>query len=389
MRRLFEFLIFSLAAFLIVQAVLMHLGTPGTRSDLDILLLAGQRFSEGHSVYQLTDFAEHTKPPLLSPLLALLAHVPIAMVRRFWDLMNLVLPFLVLTLWVRIWTPGLNPWRDRHFWLKVSLCLILLRGFWRTEMDFGQFNLFLVALQLLAFRCATNDRLLLAGGISTFCVLLKPSQIFFLPWFINGMPKITRSRVAFFLTGSLALILFTTVLYLLYRPASDLLYAHLDWLSFMKTSTEKHIARLDNFSIPSLLARQGFAWAASPLVTLAGVGLVLLLSVLRLPHPKAGFQVIVGLNLSLSVMTWWQNFVILIPAAFELLNFRLWRKHPFWAFLGCACLALPNLVKPAWIGGPALEQFWKQTALPLWLANLAIVILLVLSSRPNAPQERG
>lgn len=59
--------------------------------DLDILIHAAKRVVAGENPYQLSDTAEHTKLPLLMPLLLPLAALPVEWVYTLWALCTLAL----------------------------------------------------------------------------------------------------------------------------------------------------------------------------------------------------------------------------------------------------------------------------------------------------------
>ena len=253
MKKYVSRIILAIGAFLVIQGFLMHAISPGARCDLDILLEAGKRYASNQAVYRLEDLNEHTKPPLLTPLLGMLAALPREPVRIFWDLMNLLLPFVVLGLWQGVAGTRLR-WTDTRLWTAAAGALLLLRGAWRAEMDLGQYNLLTLTLTLAAWRLVRRDGWTMAGGLALLSLLLKPTQLFLIPWILLAHPdRPAAGQLRRFALGSLILVLLLAGLDALHQPIGKLLEAGSDWLHFLPHSSQKHILRWDNFGIPSVL----------------------------------------------------------------------------------------------------------------------------------------
>jgi len=294
------------------------------RLDLEILLRAGERFRDGVAVYRLDDAAEHTKPPLLSPLFELLSHAPLQGTKVFWNAVNLLLPFLIAGAWGRF--QGLH--RDLRYFAAVGGSCLLVSWSWRAEIELGQYNLFLLALTILALFAATKGRSTWVGALSTFAVLLKPTQIFLLPVILGAFTKLRRSLLKLGI-GGLTTLGILSAAYLTLQSVEQLIEAHLEWMHFLPSSSAKHISRLDNFSLPSLLHHCGVSRASSPFSTLIAAGAAAAFAWRKRDQPREAFHWCIWLNLAFSPMNWRQNFVILTPLAFDLLHSGLTANRTF------------------------------------------------------------
>ncbi len=370
--RLASTILLVLAGFLVIQGTLMHVLSPGTRCDLDILLLAGQRFLEHSSIYRLDDLNEHTKPPLLSPLLALLSSMPREVIRTAWDAMNVILPIAALSLW---WKNNSveRTLRHRQFWVATAASLIMLRGFWRNEMDLAQYNLFVLVLTLYAHCLASRGAILSSGAFFALGFLIKPTQLFFLPWLLSASPRLNARILLRYCLGAAALAGSLSLLYLFQYSADEMVRSHLDWLHFLPESTHKHILRTDNWGLPSILARMGWFGGTSPLFTLFGVAALAMTSRKWRTSPEGLFHLSAWTSLALSPMAWTQNFVVLFPLAFSLAYRVMNNDGRLAAGFGCIALFLPNAIRAQSLPEP-LHAAWLAFSAPLLLALVAMIV---------------
>jgi hypothetical protein len=364
-------LVLAAGAFLLAQGMLMHVFSPGTRGDLDILLNAGARFASGSSVYVLSDANEHTKPPLLSPLLAVLSSLPREPVRICWDLMNCSLPFVLLLFFFHD-KSRTSVTSRRAFWVAAAGAVVLLRGAWRAEMDFGQYNLLSLFLLMMGLRNLRGGHPVRAGGLFLISLLLKPTQLFFLPWVGLAAGPVRRSTILRASGGALACAAGLSLLYACYRPLAELLPSQLEWIEFLRASTQKHLLRTDNWGLPSVFARLGMPGLESTGVLLSSIAL-LAVAARRWtgPHEQL-FHLSAVVSLAMSPMTWNQNFIILLPLAFRLVFRILFKKRTGWAWTGALSLFLPNALKPSNFGVD-FTPLWTSMSIPLLSAILALL----------------
>lgn len=358
-----RFTAFAVAIFYIYRHIALLLLRGGRRGDLDILLVAGQRFWNEEPVYLLADDSEHTKPPLLNPLLALLSRLPTTLIHGAWDILMLLLPGLVLYLWTR-------TQEQRLRWFPAAAALAIMGPLWFSESGYGQYNLLLLALTLFALNGSQNlslARRVKAGALFWFTLVLKPTQLLFFPLLILGLKK---PRFGIWLglgVGALA----TGAIYLAFRSFPQLLADLTEWRHFIQESQAKHLLRSDNFGLPTQLARYGFSIAQSPWITLVGLALSTGAS-LFIRNSGQRIHTIVLITLIFSPMSWRQNYIMLLPLAYDLIV-RL-EKLPrlFSAWLGVLALVILARFNEHWLGS-TLERWWGFYSGPALAAVVALL----------------
>jgi hypothetical protein len=202
----------------------------------------------------------------------------------------------------------------------------------------------------------------------------------FIPWILVQAKKDENRRRNFgrFIIGGGGILILLATTYTALRGSSRLVTDHLEWLAFLPRSTLKHIDRVDNYGIPSLLAHLGFAWASSPHLALAAT----LLSWLACQSSKRQdltFHLVAWISLAFSPMTWKQNFIVFIPLA-TMLASRLPRVS---ALVGLLAVLMIGFLTPYWTGESFIHS-WGYALGPLWVAALA----LALSFIGKTPQMR-
>jgi hypothetical protein len=378
-------------AFTVFRVLKVTLLASRERGDLDILLLAGERFLARKPLYLLSDSSEHTKPPLLSPLLAALAALPRSWVHAAWDILLLLAPFLLLSLWNRLRSEE-GKARIPLLWEGLLGC-VLLGPLWTVEAAYGQYNLLQLLLllgSLLLLRRNFGHRgpftagLLLVPG-----VLLKPTLVLFGPWILGRWATAGRKSLAFPLgIAGAALLLIAGFLWL--QPSASLLQEHAEWAHFIGQSQARHLLRSDNFGFPTLLARLGSDFVRGP--GIMAVSLLLASGITGLHHfsprrftPLQTFLAIHLLTLVSSPMAWRQNFVLLLPLAWELAILRP-KNRVSRGFLAAAFLALLLIgrVSDHWFP-TAFNDLWQQATIPSFLAVLTYVLWWRILRAETAP----
>jgi len=354
-----------------VKYVQFWILSPGPRLDLDILLNAARRFSHGEPVYLLSDVAEHTKPPLLTPLLLALSRVPESLIRSMMDVVIGALPFVVWWQWNR-----LSPRQSMLPFWSLGVAFAVLSPVWHAEARLGQYNLLLIVMTLAAAWCSRTEKASISGILMALGILLKPTQLIFLPWVIASAGASSwKKHFRGFAYGALSVPLVLGSWYMALAGADRLIADHLQWLKFLPQSTLKHIDRLDNYGIPALLSHQGAAWAASPITALAATLLSVVVSVFW-KRPDQSFQVVAWISLALSPMTWKQNFIVLLPLTLVLAS----RLPQVRALFGLASILLIGFMTPYWTG-EAFIHLWGYWLGPSWCALLGVASSVTASRK--------
>ncbi len=334
--------------------------------DLDILYTAAERFFAGEPIFRQTDVFEHTKPPLASYLLGVLLLFPSREILFVvWHGINLLLPVA--------WLVSVRGRLD----LPVAAAMFFGFNFWFTETTLGQYNLVLGVVVWFAFH---RERAWVSGALFSFVLLLKPSFFVFLPWLLYR--RTARDRVLF-LVGAGGVPAVLGLIYVLDRGAQVFVSDHLAWLSFLGFSEAKHIERIDNLAIPSLLLRSFGLHLHAGAWLLAGTAFNAIgLHRLRGRSPVVTYSLCALGFLAFSPMTWRQNFIVLLPflawTAGELE--QRWRDHK----LALLFLATPFCITPVGIPEP-LSRWVFASALPLWgMIALFATMLRIVRSADNS-----
>jgi len=274
------------------------------RLDLEILTTAAQRLMEGVSPYQISDHAEHTKPPLMTWVMQGALFFPTVWVRLAWDLLSI----LALVVLGRQWLG------ERFNWPVFLTGWMVSYGPWLAEMRLGQYNVMLAALALSAGSSEARHRAplrsTLLGGVAVFEVLMKPTQLLMVPWMFSGARK-SLARVTFVILGMVLISVILTVGYVHQWGWSSFAEAHAQWLAFLPQSTAKHLLRPDNLGIPSLAARfLGAAPEFANAALLLGLVMISRLAWTR-PLSRTVFFYSQVLAVVLSPMAWRQNYSVL------------------------------------------------------------------------------
>ncbi len=357
--------------FLLCAALLsLTLWKTADRTDLQILLRAATRLDRGETVYDLSDRDEHTKPPLATLLFVPLSQADPATVRQVWDGLNIIV-FIALA-----WYLTLRCWRERRIAIStgVVLSLLLLLNPWNKEVRLGQYNvLTLAALLMAGVGVAWTPLAWLRGGLVTVALLLKPTNVLFLPW----LWRHARGRSAV-IRGVVAALFALLVWYLTRYGAIALWRDTLAWVRFLPQSAAKHLHQEDNFGLPRWLDEEGLGrW--TPVAWIVGWTAVFL-SAFRAKRWLVGFAVAGAASIVLSPMAWFQNYTLLLPLAVYLLAEVFSREAGLFTRIG-DILALLFLyagleVNPA-LCGPGIGLGACHALVPLWslLAAGAVALL--------------
>jgi alpha-1,2-mannosyltransferase len=363
---------------LIVIVVLGTLLLKAERLDLEILLRAAHNLRLGQEVYRLEDYAEHTKPPLVTFLLIPLTHLPLSIVRVAWDLLNVAVLLLMAT---RLPALGSGEQAKRPAWALPLLGILFVLNNWNAELLLGQYNLLLLGALLLL----SNE--LLAGLGVFFALALKPTNLIFLPWALRQHACPRRVFAAALGWGALA-----ACGYLLFRGPRGLLEDHLQWLGFLGDSTFKHLFRADNYGIPSFLARLGFESRALPFsFMLLATGLSTWLA-LRSRDALEGLALTALLAVALSPMSWNQNYCLMLPLALALTRRWLDKREAGWILVALVLLYVGTQIYNPTIFGMTLYRELNELRIPLWTslaAGLPLALRVFAEARVSPkPQAR-
>jgi len=178
-----------------------------------------------------------------------------------------------------------------------------------------------------------------------------------------------------------------SVVYIALSSSVALVEDHRIWKDFIQVSQARHLLRMDNFGLPTLLARLGLDPRQGLLILLAPLCLsfgVFAYSKLK-PNPPfyiRGFLWIHLATLIFSPMCWRQNFVVLLPLAWELAEtFGTSRgRAKVRVTLGLGALFLIGRVSDYWVSKD-LQVLWSTWALPSFLGLFALLMLPTHSER--------
>lgn len=343
------------------------------RADLRLLVNAGERLASGKLVYNLGDLDEHTKPPLCT-LLFLPAHrIDFFVLGRIWDVLNLVVFVCLAFFFARRFQRPNGPSVPR---LALLGCLFTLTA-WNAEIRLGQFNVIGMGLMILA---AEAGPILARGGALAVALLLKPTNIIFLPWVVRygRRPLPLAAATAGVLVG-------LTAIYLVLFGYAAFVEDHRSWLAFLGPSTAKHIVRLDNLGLPSVFAISTGNSLQNFFLALGG-GLTALLAWKFPRRPWEVFSLAAAMVIVFSPMAWPQNYSLLLPLA-------IWMWAEYWEGVP-AGPSLVLLYVTQQIYNPSTWDYWgplgrwKVPLVGTGLVLAAFFAALKKAAAPPAPETR-
>jgi hypothetical protein len=333
---------------------------PPDRIDLQILLDAVSRLRFGGPLYRPEVYNEHTKPPLTTLLLMPLGFVPADWVRHVWDLLDLTLP---AGLSLALLRPLGLPRRTQLWAIALALTMAISAWFWEAQL--GQYNLMMLALILGASwweEARPNSSLasLGLGGALAIAILIKPTNVLYLPWCVLGR---SRARVLRVFAGGAAVIVLLALVYAARFGANRFLSDHRAWWSELSLMTARHVFRSDNMGLVSL-GGGAFLWL--------GLGLVastVCVHRFKQVSPLWVLGAVGWLGIATSAMGWFQNFVLLLPV-YLLVALRTLGRGAWASWAALALVVLGAVLQPELIGRHAFAalgtfKFW------LWLPLLA------------------
>lgn len=330
------------------------------RTDLDIFLKAAHNLETGQPVYSLADANEHTKPPLATALFIPLTHVNAKDLGQCWDGMNIALMLALTFFFARALKLRTPP--ARATW--VLLMLLWLLNPWNKEIRLGQYNLLTFTFILVA---GFGPRIF-SGMLATLAILIKPTNVFFLPWVMKRRPQ-WRALAA----GAGITVIFLSGYYVAHAGWAALFADHQTWLHTLPLSAAKHLHRTDNYGLVRLLDEAN-APQALRIAQFAGAALVLISAYFMDWATALSAAAIVGI--ALSPMAWFQNYVLLLPWV-ALLFSRSFSAQVGWAERTFSRLALFFLyagmeIFPAFAGQGLLKQY-SDLPIPIWVLAAATV----------------
>ena len=306
---------------------------PSGRVDLEICLKAARNFLSGESVYNLNEPLEHTKPPLGTLLFVPLSLFSDPAPQWIWNLVNLC--SLAGVLWMAVRRSGGVLSRAEELLIALaSVCLVLDQL--NVEFLVGQYNIFALWLILLAAESGActggavrGSRLnsvvsgpVASGFFMSLVVLLKPSNLIFVPWMLRSKSNVERMKTLLSAAG-LGLVL--ACVYVILKGVGPLIADHKAWLDFLGPSTMKHIADIRNLGVPGLISGWVISSALNNVLLLVGLVLAAAVSFLSLP-PLVSLTFSILLFLWVSPMTWPQNYSMLV--VFFVWIFSRLKNHP-------------------------------------------------------------
>jgi len=348
-----------LAAFAVVAAAAYVLRVGDDLIDFEVDFVAGTRLLAGEGLYPGTDghFAYKYLPgaAVLEMPFALL---PWTVAKPLFYALIACCLLLSLRLAYGLLPPGPKRRPVLAVWTFVILAKYLLR-----EIDLGQINLILLTLLLLAV-----SRLLPAGSGSAArrdvtagvcwaaATTLKPYGLVFLPYLV-----VTR-RFRPLVAGLLAMLALALPPVVFLGPAGTAA-AYADWARSLSESTPSLMTHVDNTSLPAFFARlaeSGPVAAALTVVAVGGVGLLVLLVVLRGRDLERAVvldgAILIGLIPLLAPLGWNYMLLMFVPGVMLLL-YHLDRFARPWRLLLVADLATIALAISNVIGGRVHQTF--------------------------------
>ncbi len=322
--------------FIFIVAVAPLIAHPFFRGDIEIFFRALQASFEGSPVYFQPNGSEHTKPPLATLLFLPFYFWPRPFFYAFWDLLNVIaLPILIWRL-----LPSGRKWR----FALASVFFVL--GPWIRELAYGQYNLITFLVLLLT----PLSRSWLQGPMVVGAVLLKPTNVIFLPWVYAASDRKHWAGLSFSCFATLAGL---SMVYALVFGGDAFMDHHRQYLQFAPLMHLANIEKPENFGlcrllvswIPSLKNVSAYFFLLGTIVSFA----------LCTRWRNAPFVLpLIGILVVLtSPMVWFQNYVLMLPAAMYLLD---------------AALRAPRTLNVAWLGLSAVflgTQLYNPTLLGL------------------------
>lgn len=334
------------------------------RVDLEILMHGAQKIEAGISPYNLSDRLEHTKAPVITMFFIPLNWLPQKIVFVFWDLLNLA----IVTGWMLYFSKVFSSHKIKRS-TAILICFLLLLNPINTEVWTGQFNLIIFSLMIFS---ASQYSSALRGLALFFGLALKPSYLLFAPWILWYSPQRLRLVLCSILWAVISL-----AIYSLAFGADSLWLDHKAWSVFLPQSTIKHLSETVNHGLPSWVHH---VFNTKPLLTcriflFSGLACALLLTFTA--QKWRAFSVISILVTICSPMTWFQNYALLIPYCFMLIqDASASDKTLRWpAFLALIPIALSYPLNNPEVMKLSLG-FWylADTRVPLWGAVVSLLV---------------
>jgi alpha-1,2-mannosyltransferase len=377
----------ALAACVIVAgiaAIMAIAFAEGTTKDLDVYLLAGQRFAHGATIYgdhfgrSLTEPLPYTYPPVLAAVLSLVAWLPGGWVRVAWTVLD-----VVLLLWIVRVSYGDLLERLGPRWPVAGAAVAVLLGLSAPVLsvfDLGQVGIILVAL-VLADTLPARTRVprgLLVGAATA--VKLVPG-LFIVYWTITKRWRPVAVAIA---TAVASWIVVAAI-----RPGTSKAY----WLgAALHTERAGDASAVMDQSINGLLQRVGWTGDALWVVAAAaaiGIGLYRA----RLAH-LAGDELaavsLIGIaTLLASPISWIHHAVWIVPATGVLLGDGTDRRRVVaWGATVALFLSNAPMLEHAGVslGGPL--RFLAENAFVIAYAALLLFLPVPARETPERTEVR-
>ncbi len=266
----------SLAALIVVAAILFGVRARHQMYDFSVYLTSGARVVAGESIFQESDGHWQFKYlPAFAFVFAPLSVLPPVAARAIWFGLSMALLILFVDRSVR-----LLPDRRLATHVLVWITILAMGKFYVREVGLGQSNLLLATFVLLALEATRGRREATAGALLAASTLVKPYAIIFLPYLLARR----RHRAALGFAAVLAAGVLAPALR--YGLAGNVELIRELWV-VVTTSTAPNLAGQDNASIAGMFA----SWfgVGRPAALLSIVGAAALVGacawVLRRPGP--------------------------------------------------------------------------------------------------------
>jgi hypothetical protein len=213
-----------------------------------------------------------------------------------------------------------------------------------------------------------------AGALAALTLVMKPTQLYLMPWFAIGMIALpaSRAKVVRAFGGGALLLGVLALSYSLVRSPAALIADHREWVQFLQLSTAKHLLGFNNYGLPTLLTRLGLGAVASDALF---VPVTLLITAAVAWHLRSNRQQSLDVSqlllLAFSPMAWKANFGVFIALAYELASSLERNERKAVAMTGVLSILLVAKASEYWLGDALMRNFGAIAA-PVWLITIAI-----------------
>lgn len=316
-------------AAIILLSLLFLFRVKDEMADFEVNYKAGQRLSEGETLYRTADGHWQFKYLPVSALLYLpLTFLPLTLAKACWFGMIVAASVSIIVI-----PSKLIDYKYDTFFSPVLVTVLVMGRYFFREIQLGQINalitFLLVAMIWLLARPKTPAAAAAGGALGGLATALKPYALVFFPYFVLRK-KWTALALGL---AVLSLAIFAPALF--YGWSGNLLVLG-EWKSSLAASTSSLLSSQDNVSLIGFLMKRTHDQSVSLIVygivlaALGGLVLFLLHRGSRLSQSTVldGFLLLALVPL-ISPLGWDYTFLSAAPAV--LLIFRHYERYrPFW-----------------------------------------------------------